>query len=135
MLVQPVLERLRAYVSSVQEVERRLLLVVRLLKGKSSTAHGYGGGNVVNLLAHLKGHLRNTDFSALAIRQAYLQDREAQDANFAGTHMSDTLFMEPIESIASMTLSPNGLHLAVGNYNGQIRLWQVADGKPLLTLT
>ena len=94
MLVQPVLNRLLAHFGDAQGVERHLLLLVRLLREKHSTAHGYGGGNLVNLLVRLKGHLRKADFSALAIRQAYLQGIEAQDANFAGAHMSDAMFME-----------------------------------------
>jgi WD40 repeat protein/transcriptional regulator with XRE-family HTH domain len=135
MLLQPVLEGLHTHYNSEQAVEQQLLLLVRLLQERPSTTHGYSGGNVVNLLVCLNGHLRKRDFSTLAIRQAYLQNIEAQNAHFANTDMSDTLFSEPIESIASMTLSPDGTYLAVGSFSGQIRVWQVTDGKPFLTFT
>ena len=133
MLIQPLLKWLLMHFGSEQEVEQQLQRLVRLLQKKPATAHGYGGGNLVNLLAHLKGHLKQQDFSSLAIRQAFLQGIEAQDANFAGAHISETAFMEPIESIASMALSPDGLYLAVGSFSGQIRVWRATDRKVVLT--
>jgi WD40 repeat protein/transcriptional regulator with XRE-family HTH domain len=133
MLLQPLLSRLLMHFESEQEVEQQLRRLVHLLQEKPAAAQGYGGGNLVNLLAHLKGHLKQQNFSSLAIRQAYLQGIEAQDANFAGAHISETLFMEPIESIASMALSSDGLYLAVGSFSGQIRVWRVTDKKVMLT--
>jgi WD40 repeat protein/transcriptional regulator with XRE-family HTH domain len=133
MLIQPMLSQLLVSLGSEQEIEQQLRRLVRLLQEKSATAHGYGGGNLLNLLAHLKGHLKQLDFSALAIRQAYLQGIEAQDASFAGAHLTEAVFMEPIESIASMALSPDGCYLAIGSFSGQIRVWRVADRKALLT--
>jgi WD40 repeat protein/transcriptional regulator with XRE-family HTH domain len=134
MLIQPVLKKLVTHFMSEQEVEQQLLFLLRHLQEKPRVAQGYGGGNLLNLLVHLKGHLKQVDCSALVIRQAYLQGVEAQDANFAGAQIVDSLLMEPIESIASVALSPNGQYLAVGSFSGQIRVWQVADGKLLLNL-
>lgn len=133
MLIQPMLKRLLMRFGDEQEVERQLYLLVCLLQKKPSTTHGYSGGNLVNLLASLKGNLNKLDFSSLAIRQAYLQGIEAQDTNFAGAHITEAVFMEPIESIASIALSPDGVYLAVGSFSGQIRIWRVADRKALLT--
>jgi WD40 repeat protein/transcriptional regulator with XRE-family HTH domain len=132
MLVQPVLKKLVTHFMGEQELEQQLLFLLRLLQEKPRVAQGYGGGNLLNLLVHLKGHLRQVDCSALVIRQAYLQGVEAQDANFTGAEIVDSLLMEPIESIASVALSPDGKYLAVGSFSGQIRVWQVADGKLLL---
>ncbi len=133
MLIQPVLSRLLLYLGSEQEVEQQLQRLVRLLQERPVTTQGYGGGNLVNLLASLKGHLKQLDFSGLAIRQASLQGREAQDANFSGASFRETVFMEPIESIASMALSPDGRYLAVGSFSGQIRVWCLAERKALLS--
>lgn len=134
MLVQPVLQRLSAHFKGEQELEQHLMRRVYLLRGKPYAAQGYGGGNIVNLLTCLKGHIRTRDFSHLMVRQAYLQGIEAQDASFAGADVADSLFTEPVESIASMALSPDGHLLAVGSFSGQIRVWYLADGKPLMTL-
>ncbi len=134
MLIQPVLTQLLKHYRDEREVEQQLFLLLRLLREKPENAHGYGGGNLLNLLASLKGHLRHVDFSALSIRQAYLQGVGAQDANFFGAHIAESLFMEPIGSISSMTLSPDGKYLAVGSISGQICVWRVADKTLLLTL-
>ncbi len=133
MVMQPVLSRLMVHFRDEQELEQHLMRLAQLLREKPYAAQGYGGGNMVNLLACLKGHIREADFSHLLIREAYLQGIEAQDASFAGSDVTDSLFMEPIESIASMVLSPDGNYLAVGSFSGQIRVWRMTDGKPLLT--
>jgi len=133
MVMQPVLSRLMVHFRDEQELEQHLMRLVQLLRERPYAAQGYGGGNMVNLLACLKGHIRKADFSHLLIREAYLQGIEAQDASFAGSDVTDSLFMEPIESIASMVLSPDGNYLAVGSFSGQICVWRVADGKPLFT--
>jgi WD40 repeat protein/transcriptional regulator with XRE-family HTH domain len=135
LIVQPVLRRLLAHFGSEQDLEQHLLLLVQKLRNMPYATHGYGGGNIVNLLACLRGHIKKADFSHLMIRQAYLQGIEAQDASFAGSDVTDSLFLDPMESIASMVLSPDGNYLAVGSFSGQIRVWRVADGKLLLAFT
>jgi len=134
LLMQPVLSGLVTHFGDEQELERQLMRLVQLLREKPYAAQGYAGGNMVNLLACLRGHIREADFSHLLIRQAYLQGIEAQDASLVESDISDSLFMEPIESIASMVLSPDGNYLAVGSFSGQLRVWNVADGKPLMTI-
>lgn len=127
MLMQPLLERLLIHFEYEQRLEQHLYLLVQLLKEKPFATHRYSGGNLVNVLRYLKGHLRNMDFSSLAIRQAYLQGIEAQHANFTRAEITESLFTEPIESMASMVLSPDGRYLAVGSFSGQIRLWSVVN--------
>nr|BBH93229.1 hypothetical protein KTA_14280 [Thermogemmatispora argillosa] len=134
MLLQPLLERLLSFCGDEQRLEERLMALAGSLRGLPHAAQGYGGGNLVNLMVTLRGHLREKDFSGLAIRQAYLQGIEAQRASFAAAWISDSLFTEPVESIASLTLSPDGHLLAIGSFSGQIRLWHLIEGRPLLTL-
>jgi len=50
-------------------------------RGRPSVEHGYWPGNLVNLLRLLRGDLRNVDLSKLTIRQAYLEQVDAQDAS------------------------------------------------------
>jgi WD40 repeat protein/transcriptional regulator with XRE-family HTH domain len=132
MLVQPALKKLVTHFMGETELEQHLLFLLHLLQEKPRVAQGYGAGNLLNLLVNLKGHLRQVDCSSLVIRQAYLQGIEAQEANFAGAEIAESQFIEPIESIASVALSPDGKYLAVGSFSGQIRIWQTTDGKLLL---
>jgi WD40 repeat protein/transcriptional regulator with XRE-family HTH domain len=133
MLMQPMLERLQAHFEYAQKLEQHLYLLMHLLREKPYATHKYSGGNLINLLRYLKGHLRNADCSSLAIRQAYLQGIDAQDANFTGSEITASLFTEPVESMASMVLSPDGRYLAVGSFSGQIRLWRIADSTSVAT--
>jgi WD40 repeat protein/transcriptional regulator with XRE-family HTH domain len=133
MLMQPIRERLLTHFEYAQGLEQHLYLLLNLLREKPYATHKYSGGNLVNLLRYLKGHLRNADFSSLAIRQAYLQGIEAQNANFAGAEITESLFTEPIESMLSMVISPDGKYLAVGGFSGQIRLWRIADRTSVAT--
>ena len=130
MLIQPILIRLVTSFSA----EQRLQHMLQRLREMPYAEQGYGGGNIVNLLASLKGHIRGVDFSHLLLRKAYLKGIEAQDASFAESEFADSLFTEPIESIVSMVLSPDGRYLALGSWSGQISFWLVLDEKPLLTV-
>ena len=133
MLMQPILTTLVAHLGNEQELERHLMRIAHWLREQPLATQRYGGGNLINLLGCLKGQIKGADFSHLLIRQAYLQGVEAQDANFVGSDISDSLFIEPSESIVSMVLSPDGRYVAVGGFSGHIRVWYVADGKPLVT--
>jgi WD40 repeat protein len=131
MLVQPVLNRLLAYFSIETALEEHLRMMVQRLRALPVGAQGYAGGNLVNLIVHLRGDLRGWNLSQLVLRQAFLAEAEAQEANFAGADIRYTRFMEPFETISALTLSPDGQYLAIGSYSGQIRIWHVAEGKPL----
>lgn len=133
MLMQPIRERLLTHFEYEQSLEQHLYLLVSLLREKPYVTHRYSGGNLINVFRYLKGHLRKADFSSLAIRQAYLQGIEAQDANFTGAEITESLFTESVESMVSMVLSPDGRYLAVGSFSGQIRLWHVADNRSVAT--
>lgn len=133
MLMRPTIERLLTHFGYEQRLEQHLYLLVQSLREKPYATHRYSGGNLINILRYLKGHLRDTDFSFLAIRQAYLQGIAAQNAQFIGAEITESLFTEPIESMASMVLSPDGRYLAVGSFSGQIRLWDVAQSTSVAT--
>jgi len=53
--------------------------------------------------------------------------------NFQNADLSRSIFAETFGGILSVALSPNGKLVAAGDTNGQIHVWQVADGKQLLT--
>lgn len=131
MLVRPLLSRLMAHFGDSRRLEHALLQLVLRLRGQAPESHGYAGGNLVNLLVSLRGDLRGLDVSRLVLRQAYLQGVNAQDANITYADASDARFTEPIETIISMAASPDGAYLAVGSFSGQLRLWHIADGKPV----
>src|SRR6266700_3860623 len=133
LIVQPILDKLMTRFGSKQRIEQGLMDLADWLREQPFAEQGYGGGNMVNLLVSLNGNVRGQNFSHLVIRQAYLQGVEAQDADFVGSDLIGSVFTETFGGISSVALSRDGKYVATGGFNGQIRLWVLADGKLLLT--
>src|SRR6266699_1434293 len=66
LLVQPLLERLRAELGADSLVEDHLLRLLAQFRGEDAAAQGYGPANVITLLTALRGQ----DLSRLSIRGA-----------------------------------------------------------------
>jgi WD40 repeat protein len=103
------------------------------LRGKSPQETGYFGGNILNLLCQLQVDLSGWDFSEIAVWQAYLGRVALHHVNFAKANLAKSVFTETFSQILSVAFSPDGKLLATGDVNHEIHIWQVADGKQLLT--
>ena len=55
--------------------------------------------NVMSLLTDLRGHLRDLDLSRLAIRGAYLQGVEMQDARLSGATLHEVVWTSAFDTI------------------------------------
>lgn len=105
-------------------------------KGTTQTAYaGYTAGNILNLLIHLQVDLRDFDFSAHIIRQAYLQGANLMGVRFTHATLATSVFTETFSSILSVALSSNGKLLAAGTTTGEVRIWQAETLTPLFTCT
>src|SRR5712692_620021 len=113
--------------------EKKLRSILATLQKTFQGQPGYAAGNVLNLLLYLQADLRGADFSHLVVWQAYLRDATLPDVNFAFAGLAKSVFIDTFGSILSVTFSPNGVQLAAGTDSGEIRVWQAADGTPLLT--
>ncbi|GIK38370.1 MAG: hypothetical protein BroJett011_22030 [Chloroflexota bacterium] len=132
LILKPVAERLLAALGQA-ELEVRFKAILEALRQAGLRQPGYAGGNVLNLLLHLQIKLRGYDFSGLTIRQAYLGGLHVPDLNFAGAHLAGAVFTDTFGPTFSVAFSPDGKVLAAGTAEGQVRLWRVTDGQPLLT--
>src|SRR5437660_1259370 len=99
LLVQPLLERLRAELGANAQVEAHLLGLLAQFRAEDAAAQGYGPANVITLLTALRGHLRGLDLSRLAIRGAYLQGVELQDTTLSGALLQESVFTETFDAI------------------------------------
>ncbi len=130
-ILKPVADKLLT--TYKRNVAEPLLQILSKLQEELPLEPGYAGGNALNLLCQLETDLSGCDFSHLTIWQAYLQDVNLHHVNFTGADLSKSVFAERITYILSVAFSPDGKLLTTGDASGEIRLWQVADGKQLLT--
>lgn len=128
LILQPIAERLVAKLGQVglEEILKRLLAT---LQADASLQPGYAGGNILNLLLHLGVDLRGADLSQLVIWQAYLRGFALAGINFTGADLTGSVFTDSFSEIWGVVFSPDGQLLAAGTANGEIHLWQTANGQ------
>jgi WD40 repeat protein/transcriptional regulator with XRE-family HTH domain len=132
LILAPVAERLLATFVK-EEIEKKLKLILAALRGHHPSQSSYAAGNVLNLLVYLHTDLRSSDFSHLAVRQAYLQDVTLPEVNFSHSDLATSAFSDTFSNILCITLSPNGKLLAAGTTTAEIRLWHADTVTPLFT--
>src|SRR6266849_512338 len=124
LIVAPIILRLQAVYRGTEAVEEQLLGLLSQLREWEQKAVGYGPANLISLLRELRGHLRRIDLSRLAIRGAYLQGVEMQDATLAGATLRDTIFTEAFDATWAVATSLNGQYWAAGSQRGEVRVWR-----------
>src|SRR5438105_2241678 len=92
LLLAPLLASLGHVSHGRANVEGQLRVVLDEVRERAEEAQGYGPANLVALLRLLRGELRGLDLSNLALRGAYLQGVEMQDATLAGTLMRESVW-------------------------------------------
>jgi WD40 repeat protein/transcriptional regulator with XRE-family HTH domain len=132
LILTAVCERLRTNFNSLQGLELHFQEILQLLR--SNPVSDYAAGNLINLCCHLNLDLTDYNFSGLAIWHGYLQQVNLHGVNFQNADLSKSTFIQTLESPLSVAFSPNGECLATSDTNGQVYLWDVAQGQPLLTL-
>jgi WD40 repeat protein/transcriptional regulator with XRE-family HTH domain len=124
VLVRPLLERLRSELGSDARVEDQLLGLLTHLRTEDGNREGYGPANVIALLKALRGDLRGLDLSRLAIRGAYLQGVQMQDATLAGAVMHECVLSEIFDAITAVAISRSGQDWAALSRRGEVRVWR-----------
>ncbi|GAB4386820.1 MAG: NB-ARC domain-containing protein [Elainellaceae cyanobacterium] len=132
-LLKPILNNLLTIFGNPTNVEHRLAEVLSWLRQEASREMNYAGGNILNLLCQLHIDLTGYDFSQLTFWQADLRGIKLNHVNFAGADLQKAAFTETLAIPLAVTFSPDGQLLATADVGSEIRLWQVADGKSLLT--
>ncbi|MBD2179846.1 hypothetical protein H6S82_21595 [Planktothrix sp. FACHB-1355] len=133
LILKPIKEKLLSTFKSNTLLEQHLAQILTNLRGKPDIEIGYAGGNIINLLRQMQTDLSSYDFSDLTIWEAYLVDVNLHYVNFQNSNLAKSVFAETLGSILSVQFSPDGQLFAMGDTNGEIHLWQVRDGKHLLT--
>jgi WD40 repeat protein len=134
LILEPIVERIRAIFKTKEVAKEKIVQILLKLRKEHSAVPGYGAGNILNLLCQLKIDLTGYDFSNLTVWQAYLRDTNLHHVNFAHADLENSAFIESFGNVFSIAFSPDGKSLAIGDTNGEIRLWQVKNAKQMLSL-
>ncbi|WP_293122264.1 NACHT domain-containing protein [Microcoleus sp. bin38.metabat.b11b12b14.051] len=118
----------------VDEVKSRLLEILEATKGKTEAEIGYIGGNVATVLVKVdSAALEGRDLSRAVIKGADFSDASLRRVNFTEANLSDSAFIKAFGSVFTVAFSLDGKLFATGDASCEIRLWQVKDGKQILT--
>jgi len=129
LVLTPVAERLLGAMGRTG-LKRQIDQMLDTLRNQGVSATGYAAGNLCNLLVRLEYDLRGADFAGLTLLQALLQGVSLVDATFAHAHLVDCLFSEDFGTVMCAAVSSDGLTIATGTLNGEIRIWDADSGRP-----
>jgi WD40 repeat protein len=135
LVVQPILISLRESQGGNANLVHLLLELLKTQQLQAPLQPGYFSGNVINLLRLLGIDLSRRDFSNLTIWEADLRSANLQGTNFTDADLSRCTFAQSISDVFCVVFSPNGQRIATSHDNGDICLWQVDDGQPIVTFS
>jgi WD40 repeat protein len=127
LLLKPIIDALLNVFNSCARIAQRLTEILGELR-EANLKPGYTAGNILNLLCQLKTDLSGYDLSHLNVWQADLRKVNLQGASLQNANLAKSVFAETFGGIFSLAFSPNGI-LAMGDSNGEVRLYQVTDGQ------
>ena len=133
VILPPVIERLIAGFDQQEPgLEKQLLKIGSILKQAYQHRPGYATGNLLNVLQRSGVDMSRYDFPNLAIWQADLQGAQLHHVNFKGCEFAKSSFTQPFGGVHAIAFSPDRNLLAMGDSNGEIRLFHLHDRQPQL---
>lgn len=127
LLLQPVANSLSL------EYRRNGELFLQMLRNQIELLPGYAAGNVINILVQLNIDLTGYDLSYLTIKQAYLQGVNLKEVNLSHAEVEKSIFTQTFASIQSVAFSCEANIFASGDINGEVILWEIPEGKQILS--
>ncbi|MEM9487325.1 MAG: hypothetical protein AAGA83_26970, partial [Cyanobacteria bacterium P01_F01_bin.116] len=124
-------DRLMQHYGSAERASNHLQQLLETLKDYYTGRSGYLGSNLIHILYRLNKVVIGYDFSGLTFQQTNFQDIKLRQCNFQNCHIENSLFLETIEVILTLTFSPDGTILTAGDSSGVVRSWNTATRQPL----
>lgn len=132
LLVEPIKQYLLSEFGKSKSLEK-LGELLALIRRERSERTDYGAGNLLNLLLQMESELHGYDFAHLTVRHADLQNALLIDVNFVEADLSSSVFADAFGGVYSIALNPAKTLLAAGTAHGEVKIWQLETGVPLLT--
>jgi WD40 repeat protein/DNA-binding SARP family transcriptional activator len=127
IIVQPIAERLLGRLG-LAGLEAQLQRLLASLRARVPQVPGYAGGNILNLLLHLRRDLRGYDFSGLSVWQADLRGVADAAINFGHADLSHSVFTA-VFNLTTLRFTAAGQLLVAGLDGNELCLWRAADGQ------
>ena len=128
LIMRPIAEQLTISCGS-RELRSALVSLLKWWRPENASEPGYLAGNIINLLTHLNLDLHGADFSHLRVWQASLHDVMLHSTDFSFADFRHTTFRHAFGTAFSLSYSSDGEFIAVGDDNGEIRLFFAANGQ------
>ncbi len=135
LILEPIVKSLQAKFTCKAALVSHLKSILADLQTPRWQLHHYGGGNLIALFRYLQVDLSGYDFSNLPIWQANLQGATLHDVNFSGADLSKSLFTQNFGGIYALDFSPDNRLMVMGEYRGDLLLWQIDRQQLLHRLT
>jgi WD40 repeat protein len=127
LIVGPIAERLLADRS--RELVPLIFSFLNAWRKEKAGEPGYAAGNIIHLLKHLNIDLHGLNFSHMRIWQACLHDVSLHTTDFSFAEFRHTTFRHAFGAVFSLSYSPGGNFIAIGDDNGEVRLFLAANGQ------
>jgi WD40 repeat protein/ABC-type dipeptide/oligopeptide/nickel transport system ATPase subunit len=124
-ILKPIACQLQLQFGNKSALAERLKAILASLRVNYRHSVHYGGGNLFNLLRYLQIDLTGYNFAELPMWQADLQNAVLHDVNLSGTDLSRAQFTQNFGGIFALAVSPDNRLLLMGEYSGNLYLWQL----------
>jgi WD40 repeat protein len=130
-ILRPILDQLLKRWENRVDLSNHLRQILNQWQTLAPIPMGYLTGNLLNLLTELEPDrsLKDLDCSHLPIRSAYLADVTLNQVNFAAARFDRSVFTQAFGGVVITVCHPHGDLVATGDANGDVSLWQIADGQ------
>ncbi|MDX2272162.1 MAG: NB-ARC domain-containing protein [Cyanobacteriota bacterium] len=127
LILSSVATHVRGAFRNNEHLQQHFQRALQVVRNRQMPFFDYSVGNLINLCVNLDLDLSVYDFSGLKIRQVNFQSHHFAHVNLADTELKDCRFTQTFGGIVATAFSPSAQTLVLGDSNGSIRLWQIAD--------
>lgn len=133
LILKAIVDKLYTVYYHKNNIQEQLIKLLFIIRERSPRQPGYAAGNILNLLCQMETNLSGYDFSYLSVWQAHLAKVNLHNVNFQNADLAKSVFASSFGGVLSVALSQDDKLLATGDSNGEIHIWQVENGKQLVT--
>jgi WD40 repeat protein len=126
LILEPIASQLQLQFGHKLALAEHLRSILVSLQTHYSSGLHYGAGNLINLFRYLEIDLTGYNFANLPILQVSLQGAILHDVDFSRANLTKSIFTHNFGRVMSTAFSPDSQLVAVGEYNGDVYVWQVA---------